>query len=230
MVTRKRIELGALALAAVAGLVVVVTLTWGRGSSDIASARPATDKHIVSYYSYAVKFICGYYDPAVYSGEYGYEGPVKPGNYATEVNIHNPNYYYGTGSYQRLPIYKKLVYLWGENSQGYFDYREPKSAGPTKIYRMYLRPDYATMDDCSSIYDFAKARSYDIMPSAFTIGFLVILSPQPLDVTAVYTAQSEHHASNGTGPYGGTSIEAETVVGRKVKVPVSYLGGAESSE
>jgi hypothetical protein len=231
---RTRIGLGVLGLTVAGAAVAAVVLMWGRGGSETVSARPSDGQPTTTQlFSYAVKFICGYYDPSVHQEPRGYEGPVKPGNYATEINIHNPNYFTGRGSFQRLPVLKKLVYLWGRSSEGYFDYREPKTSGPTKFSRVILRPDYATMDDCNSIYSLAKETNYDVTDGAFTIGFLVILSPKALDVTAAYTAQSEHFGNNatpGTAPLGGTSIEIEQIAGKRIAVPTSQLPGALTAE
>lgn len=56
------------------------------------------------YWSYAVKFVCGQQGP-LDPNQPG-EPTVKPGNYATDINIHNP--FYDT---VQVPVFKKLVIL-----------------------------------------------------------------------------------------------------------------------
>jgi hypothetical protein len=68
------------------GLVTGVSLLLV--AADIA-ARSAIAAPVPGPYVYAVKFVCGYQPPLPHTGKFG-EPVVKPGNYATDINIHNP--------------------------------------------------------------------------------------------------------------------------------------------
>jgi len=90
-------------------------------------------------------------------------GPVAPGFYFTVVNVHNP---VADSKFRR-----KVAIAF------------PAAAGPiTPFATMALKSDGAMDIDCKNILD-----QFGV-PTAFATGFLVIQSPQPLDVVAVYTA------------------------------------------
>src|SRR5215467_10696162 len=78
--------------------------TWRGDTSRSAMAAP-----ISGPYSYAAKFVCGYQpspppsSPPAPPGKIS-EGVVKPGNYATDINIHNPQT-------QPQKLTKKLILL-----------------------------------------------------------------------------------------------------------------------
>lgn len=142
-----------------------------------------------SRFEYAVKFVCGK-EPNPLPNERE-EGPVKPGNYATAVNIHNP-------LFKDAIVVKKAV----------LSLREPEQGRPSNFIRMVLNPDGATEADCPEI---RKLLGID-KPDQFLKGFFVIFSNQELDVTAVYTAQS----LDASGSPTGMSIDVETIPGRKL--------------
>lgn len=140
-------------------------------------------------YSYSVKFVCGTQEPT--------QGctSVRPGVYATEINIHN---FKDT----ETPIKKYVLpVVLGEHALG----REPGFTGPRAEESIVLPPNTATMDDCCRIlellFSFPPPPSFPV-----TIGFLVIESPQELNVTAVYTATDLR--------FGFISIDVEQVVGK----------------
>jgi hypothetical protein len=163
-------------------------------------------------FNYSVKFVCGVQRQDTAAGE----PPVKPGNYATEINIHN---------YQYRPqrVFKKLVPLVGVNPNGgTFVAREPKTAGPLKYDWVELKADEATMDDCNRIWALMGVPLAANMP--VTIGHLVILSRVDLDIDAVYTAQGiEPIAGANTFRALNTDIDVERVQGKRVFVPLSEL-------
>ena len=70
---------------------------------------------------------------------------LKPANYATEINIHNPNY-------KQVPLRKKFLVLVNQGPQNPRIVREPAASGAAKIVTMTLGPDYATMDDCNNLW------------------------------------------------------------------------------
>ena len=143
-----------------------------------------------SVYTYSVKFVCGIQqdDP---------EGclTVRPGAYATEINIHNFK-----DSEAVIEKYVLPVVIFGEVAG-----REPKFVEPRAKDRIVLPPNTATMDDCCRISELLLGHP-PLGPSPLTIGFLVIVSSQELNVAAVYTASDLRS--------GSISIDVEQVVGK----------------
>lgn len=133
-------------------------------------------------YSYSVKVICGTQEVA--------DGccclpAVRPGVYATEVNIHNFHPYRSTWvSKSLLPMVLSGVPVG----------REPRSVGRQAFDEILLSPDSATMDDCCRIRELL----YESAPPAgspLTVAFLEIVSDIPLNVTAVYTVTDHESRS-----------------------------------
>jgi hypothetical protein len=182
-------------------------------SASGAAAPPDTPQAQIAHgqyvWSYAAKFVCGYQRTAQPGQQVPGEPVVKPGNYATEINIHNP-------SYKQLPLRKK--FLWLVNAQEAV--REPAQIGPTKVMTMTLGPDFATMDDCNNLWVLTYPGTPVPSPMPVFIGYLVILSPLELDVDAVYTANAPGDLS--TAPTG-VSIDVERVTGKRVFIPAAAL-------
>lgn len=168
-------------------------------------------------YSYAVKFVCGFQDSntGLVLGPNGYipfgEPSVKAGNYATEINIYNPG--------NDAEVRKKVLLLVDE---GRPVGREPKFVEPVAFDEIALPSCSATMDDCNRINELVPALS----PFNLRIGYLVVTSREPLDVTAVYTAElcsdwtitgagrmcSTPFGINGVSPFSSAlSIDVEQV-------------------
>ncbi len=123
---------------------------------------------------YSVKFICGV------QPECDCEcGPVQPGKYATEINIHN----YHEAEVELEKKFVPVVFA------GAVSGREPKVALPRAVDKIILPPHSATMDDCCRI---AEMLFGDAPPSPIplTVGFLEITSRKEVSVTAVYTASN----------------------------------------
>lgn len=158
-------------------------------------------------WSYAAKFVCGQQAPL--QGTVG-EPVVKPGNYATDINIHNPNY-----RVQARLDKKFLVMVF--NGQAIA--AEPNSTGTRRVITMTLGADMATMDDCNTLWKY-------IYPTGappgrpLTVGYLVILSPIDLDVDAVYTAGAPGDVAV---VQQSISIDVERVTGKRVFVPAGTL-------
>ncbi len=147
------------------------------------------------YYSYAVKFVCGFQRP----DPNGVQAvtPVTIGRYATEINIYNHNL-------NEVHIDKKILLL---TIDGHVLGREPEQVGPSAFDQIDLLPGQATLDDCYRI-----AELVNLNPTAYLqtfIGYFVIESKVELDVNAVYT----------TGPMAGRpwnmvpAIEIENIPG-----------------
>jgi len=179
---------------------------------DIPNEQIAVGNYL---WSYAAKFVCGYQSPFPATGTTLQGEPVvKPGNYATEINIHNPQY-------REVRLYKKVLSLVDvRNPQQPRIIREPQSAGPVVTDTIILGPDYATMDDCNRLYAWTTpAGGLPAFPPPLFIGYLVILSRTELDVDVVYTAVAP--GANQTAPTqpSGISIDEERVTGKRVFVP-----------
>lgn len=110
---------------------------------------------------YSVKYLCGLQTTP--STNPPLEPPVKSGNYATAINIHNYH------SDLVATAQKKVVV-----SDGII--------GP--ITQIQLRPNEAINIDCSKI-----TKSLPNVPGLFFEGFLEIASKVQLSVSAVYTSQ-----------------------------------------
>ena len=155
--------------------------------------------------SYAVKFLCGYSDgqkrvpPS--------EPPVKRGNYATVINVHNP-------WLTEVVLLKKVVLATPERQANPGKQAAAQNAWwlrPTKRYRESLPSDHALSIDCGDIAGLL-AGGGPPAPGAFAEGFLVIDSfspdglPADLDVVAVSTTAAtvggtvnDHHVLRVTG-------------------------------
>jgi hypothetical protein len=142
---------------------------------------------------YSVKFLCG-----VQADSECHCVPVRPGSYATEINIHN---YLGT----EVKIEKYVIpVVFAGAAAG----REPRVATRKASDRIVLPPHAATMDDCCRLNELLLGASTgSSMP--MTIGFLEIVSNQPLSISAVYTV---------TDPKSGSvSMDVEQIQGRRTR-------------
>jgi len=142
-------------------------------------------------YSYSIKFVCGVQEACECSCTAG----VRPGVYATEINIHN---YHD----ESVPIQKfVLPIVFAGSPQG----REPRIVEAKGRDRIILPGNSATMDDCCRLSDLL----FDSAPPTrlpLTTGFLEIVSPVELQITAVYTA---------TDPESGSiSIDVQQIAGK----------------
>ncbi len=138
---------------------------------------------------YAVKFVCGI------PGLEAEREAVKPGNYATAINLHNPV----AGP---LRFRKKAVRAL---PQGF----EP--IPPSPFTDESIGPDFALEVDCQNIRELLSG------PPApeFITGFLVLEIPfGDLDVWAVYTAQPP-------GSTGGMTLDVETNIRPRQVVPAT---------
>ena len=138
----------------------------------VVAAKPTRIEVPACKYTYAVKFVCG-----TQAADCGCEcGPVRPGRYATEVNILNPKC-------KEAKIVKRVVPL---VFAGAVTGREPAIAEARATDRIVLPPGGATMDDCCRIAELLYGGSGSEVP--LSVGFLEIISDQELHVTAVYTS------------------------------------------
>lgn len=206
--------------------VIALLILSASASKRIAAAPLAQTEPGSTYWSYAVKYVCGFQRPQPFDGG---EPPVKPGNYATEINIHN-------FTYNTIGVRKKVLAMvdYGSPIQPpsvntLIPGREPRQVGPRRLDTINLRGDWATMDDCNRLWQLlyppTAAAPVPPSPLPLTIGYLILISRVELDVDAVYTAE----VSQGGEPFGsptGISIDVQRVEGKKVFIPDSKFPGA----
>lgn len=108
-------------------------------------------------FTYAAKFVCGK----------GNEKLVSPGQYFTNINVHNP-------SPRNKAVYIKrfAIALPGEHT-----------GKLSEFFGAVIDPDLAMTIDCENIY-----RHTQTPPGDFLEGFALIYSLTELDVVSVYTA------------------------------------------
>jgi hypothetical protein len=157
---------------------------------SVAAAKPTRITVPACKYTYGVKFVCGTQPADCSCGC----GPVRPGTYATEINILNPKC-------KEATIVKRVVPL---VFAGAVTGREPAIVHARATETIVLPSGAATMDDCCRIAELLYGGPGSAMP--LTVGFLEIVSDVELHVTAVYTS------SDLQG--NGLSFEVETVPGK----------------
>jgi hypothetical protein len=181
-----------------------------------ASAAEQVTPNGAYMWNYSVKFVCGRQQPIDIPGTNAIgEPPVKPGNYATEINIHNY-------AYREFKLRKKLLVL---VEKGEVVGREPDVVrpDPQRFASVVLTPDSATLDDCNALWKMAGGVPSAINPP-LTIGYLVLLSPMDIDVDAVYTAEvGQRVAGAELEQPTGISIDVKRVPGKRVFVPAAFL-------
>ncbi len=156
-----------------------VDLCWDIGSAEppgIVIGQPGRPPVSVGpaefrLFIYSVAFVCGSQDDDCCAC-----APVRPGRYATEINIHN------LGD-RPAPVLKRVIPL---VLAGAVRGREPKVASAMAADVIILPPHSATMDDCCRLQELLLGATVD-GETALTTGVLEILSTVELAVTAVYT-------------------------------------------
>jgi hypothetical protein len=199
---------------------------WGSSSGTISSVPPADwfgpfsfSDHAWKFRMfclpakdvYAVKFLCGSFLPKVTSPPDGAEYPVKPGNYLTAINVHNPNPTF-------VGFMKKAVLLY--RADGHFEFEQPMPPG--KLNDASLKEDWGMEIDCPDIR--ARLLGGAVPAPTFIKGWVIIevagaaynIDPRPLDVTAVYTAHGWNQRANPP-TYEGFSEDVESVLPKRVK-------------
>lgn len=147
-------------------------------------------------WSYGVKFLCGYVKetpPGVVP--LSAVATLRPGIYATEVNILN---------YHRGPItVHKYLYPLIKAAEPIG--REPRSIGRRAQDAINLPGKTATFDDCFRLHEILHEPTAD---EPLSIYYLEIVSPVELTVTAVYTANDLRGIS--------VSVDVVQVEGKKI--------------
>jgi hypothetical protein len=204
------LSLGAIALALL-GLLLARPLTAANASASPSGDQAAPNQPAATgtyLWSFSAKFVCGYQPPTPTAGAAG-EPVVKPGNYATEINIQNPNF-------KLVPLIKRVIVL----VDGDVVRREPIAVGPSGGEGVELQGNFATLDDCNKLYLLTHQVPVPPSPLPLFIGYLVILSPLDLNVNSVYT-------TNAPGLPGqvptSNAIDVLTVAGKRVFLPTGVV-------
>jgi hypothetical protein len=160
-----------------------------------------------SFWSFAAKFVCGEQAADEDGQPIAGEPAVIPGSYATEINVHNPNY--------RGPIQiRTKVLLLVDRGQAVG--RAPGIVEPPAFSPLFALPDDgATMHDCNSIWDAANPGTAAPDPMPLMVGYLVIVSPANLDVVSVMTATT---STTNLEP-AGIAMQTVAVEGKRVQIP-----------
>jgi hypothetical protein len=190
-----------------------------------ASAEASLQTTAGAYrFVYSTKFVCGYQPPLIDQPGVPNRGEpvVKPGNYATEINIHNYNF-------KVVELRKKILLLVRPSADGQDQdvVREPRTTGPVTnaagvvVWEtIKLENDFATLDDCNRFWRWTYPTVPPPVPFPLMVGYLVIYSPVDLDVDAVYTAAAPGPVSRDSQ---SVSIDVERVQGKRVFVPANEL-------
>ncbi len=146
-------------------------------------AQPAEQRVV----QYAVKFVCGWLPPNPPSDdEY-----LKPGNYATAINIYNPNTSGVVRGAMRVSLH----------------YRQFDPVPPIITNRAITVANRRTREiDCQDIWYMTNAPS-----GLFLKGMLHVGLDEELPLAAVYTSQTHNNDLTGPDPGAGHSIDVEYV-------------------
>jgi len=168
------------------------------------------------FVEYAAKFLCGRVTPGTPE-----TAAVRPGVYATKINIHNPQLPLG-GISESVAFLKKAVLSLPEGTP-----QQP----PSPFRQDVLKADFAEEVDCNIIREMLGLKPNPTGP--FIEGWAVlIVPPSPvggsgeLDVTGVYTVQPEP----GT-PAQPISLEIVPIQARFIPAqPGATLGGTTAEK
>lgn len=141
-------------------------------------------------FTFSVKFVCGSQQACGCDCT-----PLRPGSYATEINLHNLT----TADAEVLVRFIPLVLA------GAAAGREPATSAARAEEKLRLPRQTATMLDCCRISELLfGGESSGERP--LIIGFLELTSAVNLSVTAVYTS---------SGGAGGVGLEVEQIAGKQ---------------
>lgn len=139
---------------------------------------------------YPAKFVCGQISERRVGDTAGEEPPVKPGNYATAINVHN--------------FQNEDVTLWIRPSFATID----RGSGFTgSVVTRTLEPHESIEIDCREIAEFGGRET---AAAQFLKGFVTLRSSAEIQVTGVYTSKDEE-------PGTGISIDVEEVEAHDIK-------------
>ncbi len=189
-------------------LIVIAMTVFVAGTAGVVAQRTAgraSPAPPPAPFNYAAKFVCGEFDkfsdpvnPAVP------EGPVKPGNYQTAINVHNPNSIL-------VGLRKKAVLLFtGTAPSDQTVFEQPKPPG--QFLGVELPPDFGLEIDCQDIRKQLLGPGAPPAPD-FIKGWVVILTNAPLDIEVVFTGHGyKPDPATGITTREGFSLYVERVL------------------
>lgn len=166
-----------------------------------------------TYTEYAVKFVCGV--QGIPNSDGVPRETVKPGNYATEINIHNPQPDIPGAAASAITFLKQVVIAAPEGAA---------KAAPTATVSDTLTAGEAEFVDCKTIHTLLKSSV-----TTFITGFVVILIPAEsvtvpetpeLDVVAVYSSEppAVTNTAGAITQIPGIALDVVTVQPRTVTI------------
>ena len=132
---------------------------------NAASSKPVADIKPKPQWVYSAKFVCGIASDL--PGTPPIPAPVAMGDYRTAINVHNPQG-------EAVKFTKKVVQALSEDIP---------PIRPSDKIPFGLESDFAIEIDCTDIFKIGHIPS-----GTFAKGFVVITTPEPLDVIGVYTS------------------------------------------
>ena len=170
---RKLLLLGALATAAVIAVGSMAVVAF--------AANPK-----VAQVQYSAPFVCGWVPPDLPANHVD----VKPGNYATAIDIHNHTDFGVAGS-MRVALHYKLGEAW-----------------PPRIplVNFGVANRRVLELDCADIWAAAKME-----PGTFVKGAIRIGLSEPLAIAGIYTSQTHNNDESGPDAGAGHSIDVEWI-------------------
>ncbi len=161
--------------------------------------------------SYAAKFLCGT-QRAPLPGTV--EGPVKPGNYQTAINVHNPNR-------SAVAFRKKAVLLFRADAPP----PVPEQPQPPGLFvQAGLKANWGLEIDCNDIRTVLLDPAVAPPDHIFMKGWVVLevvsgtpAGPKPLDVVAAYTAHGFTTDAAGLTANSGFALDVVPVEAKRVK-------------
>jgi hypothetical protein len=125
----------------------------------------------VRFVEYSAKFLCGLVEEQAPLSP----APVRPGIYDTSINIHNPQFL--AKPIPSVIFLKKAVLSLPEGE---------KPVPPSGFRRDILQADFAERVDCRTIREILGPAGTGQFIEGYVV--LILLAPNELDVTGVYTA------------------------------------------
>jgi hypothetical protein len=175
---------------------------------NVKAQTPEASITLPARFSYAAKFVCGFEPPTTATTPPA-EPPVKTGNYATVINLHNP---WAT----TVTILKKVAIAAPER------FPNTRLIDPTKRFQDTLTSDHGMSIDCTEIVNLLTLNG-TAPTTSFIEGWVVIDSffpttPTPtaaqLDVIEVTTTSNGPSAAGAPSPVN--SHEVTVVPGRSL--------------
>lgn len=176
----KKSKLGILGIGLMSVLLLILIVS-------VVSAQTTGTEETSQLTEYYAKYVCGLFP---FTGEPSQE-IVKPGNYATVINVHN---FTPTG----LQIQKRVSLSYREQTQ-------PPPLVPPRTATIARGRTLAI--DCPDIWLITG-----LPPGTFIEGYVQIITPHMVPVEAVYTSEAVDWINGGPpNPGAGISIDVETI-------------------